>query len=403
MVQLKQFFLLSLFLALFLVKVNFAQSENYQITIENIDAQRLQNEGAIVLGENIGLSERIVFDSLKISNGWMQNVSIANDTNASYDKFSNGEIKFLMILGGPAQSNIAKTIYQNNKPSKTDEKYGFLIYEYRFEEDKVALIITTKKGLVEEKFKSESAKYSPLSAIMPKEYVPAAATLISLLLLALINVVRTVFEFKALDLGRKNQKVGEGSTFIKGVNVTEILAILGASIILGISISWQYLANTEAFWTWLLLNTVICLIGAIIHEVTHRIIANIFNIKMEYKFWPEGSLLTLISSYLGNAFSIQAFILEEIPQGIEKWKVGIMKLSAPLVSTFVMIIFAYLYTQNLEPVYKVVYSTSALWAMAEILPFSSLDGKDIKEWNKWIWSAAFLFISAAYFVVTFLI
>lgn len=99
MAQLKQIILISLLLSLFFIKVNFAQSENYQITIENLDAQRLQNEGAIVLGENIGLSERIVFDSLKISNSWMQNVSTLNDTNETLDKFSNGEIKFLMILG----------------------------------------------------------------------------------------------------------------------------------------------------------------------------------------------------------------------------------------------------------------------------------------------------------------
>lgn len=403
MAQLKQFFLILLFASLFLVNQNFAQNENYQITIENLDSQRLQTEGSIVLGSEIGISERLVFDSLKMSNPWMQNVSVANDTNESLGKFTRGEIKFLMILGGPGQSNIAKSIYQNNKPTKTDEKYGFLIYEYRFEEDKTAIIITTKKGLVEEKFKSESAKYSPLSAIIPKEYVPAAATLISLLMLALINVGRTIFEFKALDIGRKNQKVGEGSKFLKGVNISEIIAVLGASIILGISISWQYLANQDAFWAWILINTLICLIGAIIHEVTHRIFAKIFDIKMEYKFWVEGSILTLVSSYLGNAFSIQAFILEEIPPGIEKWKVGVMKLSAPLMSTFVMIIFAYLYTQTPEPVYKVVYSTSALWAMAEILPFSSLDGKDIKDWNKWVWSGAFLFISTVYFIVTFLI
>ena len=378
-------------------------SENFEITIEGLDPNRLESEGAIVIGSSIGFSERLVYDSLKATNPWMERVKKLNDSNQTFEKFQNNQIKFIAILGGPEQSEVAKKITSSNKPSKQDEKYGFVIQEYRFENEQVALIISSKKGFIKEEFTQRSTQYSPLNGIIPKEYIPAAATLISILTLALINIIRTVFEFKALDLGRKNKKVGEGSKFINGINISEIIAILGASIILGISISWQYLANTDAFWSWLLLNTLVCLIGAIIHEVTHRIFAKLFEIKMEYKFWAEGSLLTLISSYLGNAFSVQAFILEEIPEGVAKWKVGIMKLSAPLVSTFIMVIFAYLYTQNYDPIFKVIYSTSALWAIAEILPFSSLDGKDIKEWNPTVWGVAFLFISSAYFVVTFLI
>jgi hypothetical protein len=238
---------------------------------------------------------------------------------------------------------------------------------------------------------------------VPKEYVPVAATGISLILLALINLGRTVFEFKALDFGRKGQKVGEGSIFMGKLNLSELIAIIAASIVLGISISWQFFGPGPAFLMLVALNSLLCLAGAIVHELSHKIIAVIFKIKVEYRFWPAGSALTLISSYLGNAFSIQAFVLEEIEPNTAKWKVGIMKLAGPVVSAIVMVVFAALDFFNSSSIYKVVYSTSALWAMAEMLPFNGLDGKDIREWNNFIWAFFFLLIGAAYVAVTFIL
>jgi hypothetical protein len=238
---------------------------------------------------------------------------------------------------------------------------------------------------------------------MPREYVPAAATAISLIMLVLLNVGRTVVEFKALDIGRKGRKIREGDRMFRGYNVTEALAIIGASVVLGISISWQYFGPSGDFLFWVVVNTIICLLAGILHELTHRVFAHFYKIDMEYVFWPAGSALTLISSYLGNAFSIQGFILEEIPPGIAKWKVGLMKLSAPLMSAAVMVIFAFLYYEAPNPLFKAVYSTSALWAVAEILPLGSLDGKDIRDWNNNVWFAAFCLISISYLIVTLLI
>jgi hypothetical protein len=80
-----------------------------------------------------------------------------------------------------------------------------------------------------------------------------------------------------------------------------------------------------------------------------------------------------------------------------------MKLAAPVVSAIVMVTFAVINLNTPSPIYQAIYTTSALWAMAEMLPFSSLDGKDIKEWNSGIWAITFLLIGAAYFFVTFII
>lgn len=356
----------------------------------------LQNNSIIVIGHDTSFSEKLVVEAAKTQNKWIGNVKEIKDS-----EFDNvDDYKLIILVGGPSQNNITK--YAKDKFNESYEFEGGIIVETGSWNNAVLVSISDKQGY-ETILKRENVGYSPLSGIIPKEYIPVAATGISLVLLAFINIFRTVFEFKALNIGRKGKKVGEGSILVAGINISEFFAIVGASFILGASISWQYVGPTTEFFKWLLINSIICLAGAILHEVTHKIFAIIFKIKIEYKFWPAGSLITLISSYLGNAFSVQGFVLEEIDPKTKKWKVGLMKLAAPVVSTIVMVVFAVLYFFTQIPIFRIIYSTSALWAMAEMLPFNGLDGKDIKDWNLFIWLFAFLAIGAAYGIITFLL
>ncbi|MFH0884896.1 MAG: hypothetical protein V1861_04255 [Candidatus Micrarchaeota archaeon] len=410
-------FILLLFSSVFAAGVTIGNDANASAVMIGIYAQVETNattqaeyesflgeNSLIVLGSSMDISERILLDGAKSQNPWLAKAQEGNDSAAVRTAILSGRHPLALLIGGPEQNNITAYGIANGWFNDTRTVEGGLIVKSgKLPNGAVVVAISDKMGFEPGAVKNEGAKYSPLNAVMAPEYVPVAATGISLILLILINVGRTVFEFKALDLGRKGRKVGEGAMMYRGYNVTEGLAIVGASAVLGVSISWQYFGPSGDFVFWVFVNTIICLLGAILHEVTHRIFAHYFNIKMEYRFWTEGSALTLVSSYLGNAFSIQAFILEEIPKDVPKWKVGLMKLSAPLVSALVMVIFAFLYYQSPNPVFKTVYSTSALWAIAEILPFGSLDGKDIKDWSHTIWFVSFCFIGMTYLAVTFLI
>ncbi|VVC04533.1 Uncharacterised protein [Candidatus Bilamarchaeum dharawalense] len=356
-----------------------------------------QQNSVIVVGEDASLGEKLIIQATKVQNPWLNNVKEVRETN-----FTDDSYKLIILVGGPSQNNLTNYVKNNGYLNESFQFEGGITVETGKWGNATVVTISDKQGY-EIASKRESTSYSPLNGIIPKEYIPVAATGISVIILALINVVKTVFEFKALDFGRKGKKVGQGSIFIWKINISEIIAIIGASIVLGISISWQYFGPSPDFLKWLVINSIICLAGAILHEVTHKIMAILFKIKIEYKFWPAGSALTLLSSYLGNAFSIQAFLLEEIDPKTAKWKVGLMKLAAPVVSAVVMVVFAGIYFFDPSPIYRVVYSTSALWAMAEMLPFSGLDGKDIKEWNGFVWFVAFSAIGLAYVVITFLL
>ncbi|HSB47781.1 MAG TPA: hypothetical protein VLD37_07255 [Candidatus Bilamarchaeum sp.] len=359
----------------------------------------LSRHTLVVLGSDMDLGERALLETVRAENGWFSKARQSNDSNGTLPGIEAGDYSLVVLIGGPAQNNITKVA---NKSAWFNETYkvegGFFVETGRLG-NTLVLSISSRKGYDERP--NAGVALSPLNAFMPKEFVPLAATGISVFALAIISLVRTVFEFKALDIGRKGKKVGEGAAYYRGINLTEAGAVVGASVILGVSISWQYFGTD--FLKWIAINSIICLFAAIMHELTHRAFAYAFKLKIEYRFWPAGSVLTLISSYLGNAFSIQGFLLEDIEPDVPRWKVGLMKLSAPLVSTAIMVIFALLNYESPSLIYQTIYSTSGLWAMAEILPFGGLDGKDIKDWSHTVWFLAFTVISGCYVAVTFLL
>ena len=363
----------------------------------------VRTHSVLVIGHDSDMAEQVIVDDLKAANPSMANISEVNDSPATLSDIQSGKYVLVFIVGGPEQNDIASYVESKGFLNESQDFYGELtVKDGKGPDNVVYVTISDKEGYVPD-LQRQNVKSSPLSTYMPQQYVPVAATGITLVLLAIVNMVKTVLEFKASDIGRKGKKVGDAPLKVMGIDLAEIAAILGASFILGIAITWQYFANTHDFVYWVVVNTLIALIGAVLHELTHRIFAHIFKIKIEYRFWPEGSILTLLSAYLGNAFSVQAFLLEEIPEDVAKWKIGIMKLAAPIVSACIMVVFALMNHFNPSPLYHIIYTMSALWAMAEMLPFSGLDGKDIKEWNSSVWGFFFLLIGAAYVVVTFLL
>lgn len=249
-----------------------------------------------------------------------------------------------------------------------------------------------------------ATRYSPLRGIIPDAYIPAAAVGLGALLFYLLSVVQTVYEFKALDIGRRRKRMLHKKTKILFVhiNLHEILALLGASLVLGGAVTWTFHGPVTGFITKWVFNSALALFAALSHEVGHRLLGHLFGIRIEYKFWWSGSAITLLTGYLGHGFGIQGFLMEEVPPGTARWKRGIAKLGAPLLSIAIAIAFALAYYLNPLPVLQTIYITSSLWAMAEILPFKSLDGSDIRAWNHYVWAVSFLFIASVFVIVNLL-
>ena len=366
-------------------------------TIEHV----FLNHSAIVVGNSLDAPEQALFEAVKTSYPIMQNMTTIDDSPESLAAAEGGSYAVIILIGGPAQNRVTAEFESRGAFNDSHTVKGEFVVKTGNVNGTLVIAFSDLRGFANAP--RESAAHSPLASFVPVQYVPATATGISMFLLALISLAKTVFEFKALDVGRRGKKLGQGGLRVMGINLFEPIAVLGASCVVGISLSWQYFAFGPLFLLWVVGNTLIALAGGIIHELVHRFFALIFNVKVEYRFWWSGSALTLLSSYLGNAFSVQGFLLEDIPKETAKWKVGIMKLAAPLFSAFVMILFGVINALFPSVVFQMITASSGLWAMAEMFPFTGLDGKDVKEWNFFIWLGSFLAVGTAYFIVTFVL
>lgn len=373
----------------------------------------------VVYGSDMDWVERGILDSLRSGafnmepqvqteseadvNVEVKDLSIfyLDDSEESF-KIMEGEPGIVLLLGDTEHNNLTEYFVSNSSEIESKEiTYGQLNVSMGEADGSSFVVIAhprSRNVLVH-----EAAKTSPLRKYIPEEYVPIAAAGSGLSLMWLVNIFQTVFEFKALKFGRSKRRVRQKQHVLGPIKVEETLAVLGASFILGLSITFTFFGFTEVFFRKLALNWVLCLFAAISHEVSHRVVGKLFNIHIEYHFWWTGSAITLVTGYLGHPFSIQGFLMEKVEGPISKWKYGLTKLAAPVFSFIIMVGFAYLNYKDPREVYQIIFTTAGLWATAEILPFQHLDGKDIKNWSRLVWLICFAVIFGAFIIVNFLV
>lgn len=366
-------------------------------------AEFARSRALIVMGSNLDGPEKAFYEAAKAKYPFLDDVATVPDDSDALAKIGSGSYSYVILVGGPGQNFVTKEAISRLWLNETETAVrGQVIVQYGRAGATGLLAISDARGY--SNANREGAKYSPLALLgLPVQYVPAAATILSVIILALWELARTVFEFKALDIGRKGKKVGQGAWMLFGINFREALSFPAAALVLGASISWQFFGPSWDFVFWLFVNSIICGVAALVHEATHRAFAWAFGIRMEYRFWPAGSFFTLLSSFLGNAFSVQAYLLEDVDEKIPKWKVAATKLSAPLVSAFFMVAFAAINFFFPHTVFQMVTAISALWAMAEMLPFRGLDGSDLIRINFFAWLLPFTAIACCYVMVTFIL
>lgn len=374
----------------------------------------------IVYGSKLDTLERLVLDSLtsealfqsrvEVSFGGKNitkelkiNKILVQDNETDLDRLRTGTT-MIILVGSRTHNSITAEVYDAGYITNESLKYRdqLIIGKGNVDTDSNVMVVYHKVVGDGVRLEREAVKYSPLSDFMPEAYVPVVATGIGMLLLHFFNIFKTIAEFLTLKLGRKKKTFGYTGPQIKGIHLKEIGAILGASFVLGFAVTWTFTGPSMKFFDLIFLNAGICLFAALSHELTHRIIGRFFGIKMEYRFWYGGSLITILTAFLGNSFGIQGFLLEKGDDNISTWKYGVTKLAAPVVSMFIAMAFAVLYLKNPGVIFQMVYTTASIWAMAEIFPVEGLDGYDVKKWNRLVCFIFLILISIVFFAINFI-
>jgi hypothetical protein len=309
----------------------------------------------------------------------------------------------VILVGGETHNNLTAEAYSRGYVTNETMRYSgkLTVATGKLDNDTSLMILKHNIANETDRLEREGVKYSPLLPFVPESYIPLVATGIGMLLMTFFNIFKAMIESMTGEFGKKRMSYSHTGTRILGVNIKEVLSLVAAALVLGVAVTWTFTGPTAKFMDYIFLNTGICLVAGLSHDLIHRILSKLFKIKIEYRLWYAGSFITLFTAVLGNSFGMQGFLLEKPQEEISKWKYGIMKIAGPLFSIGLACTFALLYMKQPSIMYQMVFTTASLIAMAEIMPVKGLDGYDIREWNRWVYLLLFAGITMAFFFIGF--
>lgn len=186
----------------------------------------------------------------------------------------------------------------------------------------------------------------------------------------------------------------------------EIINLIIAFIVLTIAFAISTVGlNLHGFVSILPIIMIGVGIGGLLHEIGHKYAAMKFGYRSEYKLWPLGLLIALLSSFIGIVIAIpgEAHIYaEDLADDIT----GKIKIAGPMANMILGLLYLLIaaliyptvpYSRIFELIYltcTVGFSVNAFLATFNLLPFYTLDGTKILKWNWKIWITIFVIAGA---------
>ncbi len=317
-----------------------------------------------------------------------------------------GKGKVLVLVGGPVQNGISKELM---------EKYGKGAEEIGLYAGRVVLI---DEGGVKAAIFSDNEgfegigrnlKSSPLAPLVGEKLVPAAATGIGATLLIfwkfLVGLFTKVAKFKAASKIMKRVKKRElkrtflGRT-VKGVRIKarEWIAIFISAVIFALSLSYIHLSPGMDIPAFLLITVIVNFIVYSIRHGMRLIMDRHYGHHTEYHLWFKGAVVTAITGWLGNTFSLAGYTVSEGKIGSEG-KINYI-INVVTFAAFIAFWIWNFLAPNLI-IHMAMLLTLAI-AFLQMLPVSPFSGKGIFAWNRKLWALGFIPLFAAYMLVNVL-
>jgi len=151
----------------------------------------------------------------------------------------------------------------------------------------------------------------------------------------------------------------------------------------------------------------IALVGGLlffgVRELGRIILCYFKGLHTEYIIWIPGMILTLVTGFLGNTLNAPGFVIEHKDKEI--------RFSAYAFVKYIIVFFTALLATGLF-LYNIVNPSrgiqifaiiSSTYAMAEMMPFSPMPGKDIIKWRPVLYAFTFMAIIVMYVMFNFVI
>lgn len=134
----------------------------------------------------------------------------------------------------------------------------------------------------------------------------------------------------------------------------------------------------------------------LLHELGHKLVAQKYGMWSEYRMYPLGLGLTLVTSMFGFLFAAPGAVYIRGNVGDESN--GRISIAGPLVNIVlaaVGIVGCLMFNNSAAVLFLSMFaSLNSFLAMFNLLPIPPLDGSKILRWNKVVWCIAFAIAAA---------
>ena len=142
--------------------------------------------------------------------------------------------------------------------------------------------------------------------------------------------------------------------------------------------------------------------GFIFHELGHKFVSMKYGYWAEFKLWPQGLLLALISSFFGFVFAAPGAVYTYADYMTDEIN-GKISIAGPIVNIILALIFLAIavwvypsaFTSDLSVTIFIIcsvgFSINSFLAAFNLLPIGNLDGSKVLTWNVLIWIATIAF------------
>lgn len=137
------------------------------------------------------------------------------------------------------------------------------------------------------------------------------------------------------------------------------------------------------------------------HELAHRTIARRYGCFAEYRMWPFGLMLALVSSLFGFIFAapgavyISPYVRRRFAFTVARFgkrEYGLIALSGPATNIIMGAVFLLAASATLPDFFAYILALASrisfFLALFNLLPFAPLDGEKVFSWNKAVWLGA---------------
>ncbi|HTY46669.1 MAG TPA: site-2 protease family protein [Methanomassiliicoccales archaeon] len=158
-----------------------------------------------------------------------------------------------------------------------------------------------------------------------------------------------------------------------------------------LTLAFAIAINISPFWVGLLVAAVAVFTAFLPHELGHKRVAQRFGAWAEFRVFPLGLAVALITSFFGFVFAAPGAVY--IQGRLTRKQNGLVSIAGPGINiaiAFIAIAASFLFPIGnlIGDILWAIGSLNAYLAAFNLLPIPPLDGSKVFEWNKAVWAGS---------------